>query len=213
MEATFTSRLRALEADFNAVCEAVRNCLEARRPSLSANTNPAAAAVMVVLMDAQGVPSVLLTRRAMTLSSHGGEVSLPGGRSHPEDKTAFDTARRETYEETGIRPEHAQYLGRFDDYYAKDDSVVSVFVSSIAWPCQYSFNPPEIESGLEVPLALFSFRENAEEQKYVIDGTERVFRHYRYLGYDVWGLTASILEDLMDCAGIWQITSGCSYKP
>ena len=157
---------------------------------------------MVVLMDAVGVPSVLLTRRAMTLSSHRGEVSLPGGRSHPEDKTAFETASRETYEETGIRPEDARYLGRFNDYFAKDGSVVSVFVSSIAWPYQYSFNPPEIESGLEVPLALFSRRENAEEQKHSIDGAEKVFRHYRYLGYDVWGLTASILEDLTDCAGI-----------
>jgi hypothetical protein len=43
-------------------------------------------------------PLVILTLRATDLSSHGGEVALPGGKHDLEDATLLQTALRETEE-------------------------------------------------------------------------------------------------------------------
>jgi len=60
------------------------------------------AAVLVPLVDLDGTPGLLFTRRSLSLSSHSGQVSFPGGKVDPEDKDMVDTACRETFEELGI---------------------------------------------------------------------------------------------------------------
>jgi 8-oxo-dGTP pyrophosphatase MutT (NUDIX family) len=64
------------------------------------------AAVLVLLCTARGEPAVLLTRRSSQLSSHGGEISFPGGHHDPlADRSMLDTALREAREELApIRP-------------------------------------------------------------------------------------------------------------
>ncbi|GKC61676.1 NUDIX hydrolase 15, mitochondrial, partial [Tanacetum coccineum] len=47
---------------------------------------------------------VILTKRSSTLSSHSGEVSLPGGKMDEGDVDDADTATREAKEEIGLDP-------------------------------------------------------------------------------------------------------------
>lgn len=53
---------------------------------------------------------VLLTHRAATLGSHGGQVSFPGGGAEPQDRCIVDTALREAEEETGLDPRSVDVL-------------------------------------------------------------------------------------------------------
>ena len=58
--------------------------------------------VIVPLVDLDGTPGLLFTRRSQSLSSHSGQVSFPGGKVDPTDRDMVDTACRETMEELGI---------------------------------------------------------------------------------------------------------------
>ena len=57
--------------------------------------------ILVPLVDLNGSPAVLYTRRSLSLSSHSGQVSFPGGKVDPQDASLVDTALRETVEELG----------------------------------------------------------------------------------------------------------------
>lgn len=71
----------------------------------------AAAVLALVFADEDGELRLVLTKRARTLSSHAGQLSFPGGKPHPEDNDAVDTALRETQEEIGIHPSQVEVLG------------------------------------------------------------------------------------------------------
>lgn len=54
--------------------------------------------------------TVLLTQRATTLRSHGGQVAFPGGAIEPGDSGPVAAALREAQEETGLDPDGVQVL-------------------------------------------------------------------------------------------------------
>ncbi|KAF2099584.1 hypothetical protein NA57DRAFT_37535 [Rhizodiscina lignyota] len=61
------------------------------------------AAVLILLFaDRYGDLRVVLTMRANTLKSYAGQAALPGGKADSLSETAFQTARREAYEEIGL---------------------------------------------------------------------------------------------------------------
>ena len=74
-----------------------------------------------------GGPALLLTRRAATLRSHGGQWSFPGGRVD-EGETAEDAARRELVEELGLELGSDAVLGVLDDYPTRSGYVITPFV-------------------------------------------------------------------------------------
>ena len=68
------------------------------------------AAVLCLLFDHDGEASVVLTRRADHLPSHGGEVSFPGGRMRPGE-LPLEAALREANEEVGVQPSSVEVIG------------------------------------------------------------------------------------------------------
>ncbi|KAF2436331.1 NUDIX domain protein [Tothia fuscella] len=61
------------------------------------------AAVLILLYaDRQGELRVVLTMRARTLRTYGGQAALPGGKADSLSETPFQTARREAQEEIGL---------------------------------------------------------------------------------------------------------------
>ena len=52
------------------------------------------AGVLVPLVDIDGSPHILFTRRSLSLSSHRGQVSFPGGKEDPGDGNLTVTALR-----------------------------------------------------------------------------------------------------------------------
>ena len=153
------------------------------------------AAVMVLLMNKDNAPHVLLTRRTRNVSSHKGEVSFPGGAMDLSDADQLSTAYRETEEEVGISRDKIEYIGRFDDYVSLAGFHVMSFIGAIEYPYDFILNSNEIESHFEAPLSMFADRTFDRSEMVNYRGKEFRVYHYLYQGYEIWGLTARILTE------------------
>src|SRR5690606_4935931 len=71
------------------------------------------AAVLIPVTDSPH-PQIILTKRSELLSSHKGEVALPGGRIDTTDASVIHAALRESHEEIGLPPSAVEILGQLD---------------------------------------------------------------------------------------------------
>ena len=63
---------------------------------------PCLAAVLILIIEIDGIEKVMLTRRSSKLKSHPGQICFPGGKKDAIDATIVDTAIREAKEEVGL---------------------------------------------------------------------------------------------------------------
>lgn len=154
------------------------------------------AAVCALLLEGEGEPSVLITRRSNKVRTHQGQASLPGGGWEEGDEDGWHTAWRETEEETGLLPDRMRLLGRFDDYVSIHEHHVQVYVARAFPPLEYILNHDEVDYHIEVPLAVFL--NEFWDRKEIVDfrGAPREVYFYTWEGTMIWGLTARILTDL-----------------
>jgi hypothetical protein len=78
-----------------------------------------AAVLLCLFKGSAGELRVILTKRAGTLSSHSGEVALPGGKRDEEDKDDAATALREAQEEIGLEPSQVRVVAVFEPFLSK----------------------------------------------------------------------------------------------
>jgi 8-oxo-dGTP pyrophosphatase MutT (NUDIX family) len=76
-------------------------------------------------------PELVLTLRASSLSTHGGEVAFPGGRRDPEDPDLVFTALREAEEEIGLPPGLVEVVGPLSPLISKHGIKVTPYVGVI----------------------------------------------------------------------------------
>lgn len=109
------------------------------------------AAVAVCVTEHDGLPSLLLTRRAPRLRAHAGQWALPGGRREDgEDATAG--ALRELAEEVGLQPGPGAVLGLLDDYVTRSGYVMTPVVCWAGPVGEPAGTSAEVASVHQVPL-------------------------------------------------------------
>ena len=174
--------------------EVVRRILSEHPKKTIVDSSLTPAGVMLLLYSKKGEYYILLNKRTDLVDHHKGEISFPGGRKDPEDDTLLDTAKRETYEEMGIRPEHIEILGEVDDVPTNSQFLISTFVGTIPYP--YPFNPSEREVAeiLEVPVTAFMDEANTRDEVRIVDGELTNSPSYVYQGHLVFGATARVLK-------------------
>lgn len=183
------------DRDVNEYKNIVRTRLNSRTIRELQNPGYRNAAVMMLIMNEATVPSVLLTVRTNSVSTHKGEVSFPGGGFDDEDTDLYSTALRETEEEVGIDRTVIEYLGRFDDYISIFGYHVTSFIGWIDFPFEYKMNENEISRILNVPIKLFADKCYDHYEEYPFEGKKYKIYHYFYNNAEIWGLTARILTD------------------
>jgi 8-oxo-dGTP pyrophosphatase MutT (NUDIX family) len=155
------------------------------------------AAVLVLLYPVAGRVVVPLTLRPTALSSHGGQISLPGGRIDAGESDC-DAALRELWEELGVASVEVTPLAPLSPLY--------IFASRfhvrpwLAW-CErrptFVVNEREVAALLEVPLDDLGDSQYFGEHRRVIRGVETEVPHLAVGGQRVWGATAMILAELV----------------
>jgi 8-oxo-dGTP pyrophosphatase MutT (NUDIX family) len=139
-----------------------------------------------------------LTVRSARLTTHRGEVSLPGGGSDPEDGGPVGTALREASEELGIKPANVEVLGMLSAFYIppSNNRLTPVVGLSLAEP-DLRPDPDEVEAAFSVSLRTLldpaTIREEIWER---LDFRMRV-PFFALEGYKVWGATALLLSELV----------------
>ncbi|HMG42344.1 MAG TPA: CoA pyrophosphatase [Acidimicrobiales bacterium] len=156
------------------------------------------AAVLAPLYEQGGNAVVVLTRRTWGLSTHEGEVSFPGGRVEPGE-TPADGALREAKEEIDLDPSSVELIGELDHLNTlTSQSYIVPYVGTLPGRPQLSPNPGEVEVVLHVPLAELADPANFREEIWPFpNGFYRSLYFFELVGDTVWGMTASLLRQLL----------------
>jgi 8-oxo-dGTP pyrophosphatase MutT (NUDIX family) len=173
----------------------------AERPPVEADPTDRrqAAVALIVRPDPD---RLLLVRRVVRHSDPwSGQVALPGGRRDPTDSDLLDTARRETWEETGFR------LERDHSRLALDDLAPSIAVLPRMLVRPYLFTPPEdanLVLNHEIDQASWvTFEELAHPDTRRGVDLEVRGEPMRVIGYHLpvgllWGLTERIVTPVLE---------------
>jgi len=156
------------------------------------------AAVLVALIERSAGMTVLLTRRAESLSSHGGQISFPGGRVEQDDGAPVRTALREAEEEIGLAPSHVEILGRLANYVVGTGYRITPVVGFVDPAQRFVRDEREVAEIFEVPLDIVMERENYRQEHMRVKNIDRSYYVLPYGGYRIWGATASILLNLCE---------------
>lgn len=172
---------------------------EARRDPRLVPGEPAQAAVLLPIVQ-RAQPTLLLTERSTRMRSHSGQVAFPGGRVDPEDADIAAAARREAWEEVGLRPEFIEVIGTLPTYTTITAFVVTPVVALVQPGFELTLNQDEVADAFEVPLAFLMNPANHRRHAMVGEGLNaRQWFSMPYQDGDrerfVWGATAAMLRN------------------
>jgi 8-oxo-dGTP pyrophosphatase MutT (NUDIX family) len=154
-----------------------------------------ASVLFPIVLRASG-PSVLLTQRTENLKDHPGQISFPGGRVEPEDRSPADTALREAEEEIGLSSRHIEILGYLPEYRTGTGFRVTPVVAIVKPPFALHPDPGEVAEIFEVPFSFLMDAANHQQHALHYRGKLRHYFAMPYGGYFIWGATAGIIVSL-----------------
>jgi 8-oxo-dGTP pyrophosphatase MutT (NUDIX family) len=155
--------------------------------------SPAAAAVLVPIVDHEQGLTVLLTHRASHLKNHAGQISFPGGRIEPGDAGPLEAALRETEEEIGLSRQHVTFAGYLDPQLVLTGFWVTPVVAFVQPGFELKLDEREVASTFEVPLAHILDSANHRSRERMLGKTSVRVYDIPYREHHIWGATAGML--------------------
>ncbi|KAG8087180.1 hypothetical protein GUJ93_ZPchr0010g8617 [Zizania palustris] len=161
---------------------------------------PRRAAVLICLFrGGAGELRVVLTKRSSSLSTHSGEVALPGGKAEEGDADDAATALREAKEEIGLDPSLITVVTSLEHFLSKHLLVVVPIVGILSDIEAFKpvLNVDEVDDIFDVQLEMFLKDENRTSEELEKMGQLFTIHYFNYekgnQKYLIWGLTARIL--------------------
>ncbi|XP_021749314.1 nudix hydrolase 15, mitochondrial-like [Chenopodium quinoa] len=160
------------------------------------------AAVLICIFEGDnGDLRVILTQRSSTLSSHSGEVALPGGKMEEGDRDEVATALREANEEIGLDPSLVEVVSILEPFSMKNGMVVVPVIGLLFDKTAFhpAPNVAEVEAIFDAPLEMFLKDENRRQVEREWMGSKYLLHYFDYEAegrkYVIFALTAGILID------------------
>lgn len=163
------------------------------------------AAVLIPMIRKDSDWHLIFTRRTVTVESHKGQVSFPGGSCDDDETQAEQTALREAQEEIGLNPHDVQVLGRLNEVATITYFRVTPVVGIIPWPYEFKLSRNEVSRVFSIPLNWMAQPSNWDEFNFTPDGNQRAFPVITYHPYDgeiLWGVSARITQILLEVLGL-----------
>ncbi|OAY26279.1 hypothetical protein MANES_16G035400v8 [Manihot esculenta] len=133
----------------------------------SAGINNRAAVLVCIFEGNDSDLRVFLTKRSSSLSSHSGEVALPGGKREDGDADDIETALREAQEEIGLDPALVDVVAVLEPFVTLSGIAVVPVVGILFDKKAFvpSPNANEVEAIFDVPVEMFLKDENHRTEK------------------------------------------------
>src|SRR5258706_4337399 len=106
------------------------------------------AAVLAPIQERADGAHLVLTQRAETLNSHGGQIAFPGGRIEPLDASPLAAGLRESHEEIGLDPAAVRVLGQLDQVTAASDYLITPVIGVGPYPYDFRLNLAQVAAVL-----------------------------------------------------------------
>lgn len=159
---------------------------------------PRASAGLLLLITHADTLHIPLTVRSSRVTTHRGEVSLPGGGIDPTDDGAVGAALREAQEEIGIHPAQVVVLGQLSTFYIPpSNNYLTPIVGLYPTSFEPQPDPEEVEHVFTVPLATLLDPATVREEIWERNGTPMRVPFFALNGYKVWGATALLLSEFV----------------
>jgi 8-oxo-dGTP pyrophosphatase MutT (NUDIX family) len=143
-----------------------------------------------------------------------GDMAFPGGRMQPDDATPRAAAERETLEETGIDlVRHGRFQARLSDLLTRHHSrwrpmVITPYVYEWQGP-QAVLPNHEVEQVVWISLDYLAAKKNQGILPWRTPVGTFNLRCCRYHGYCIWGLSYSMLQELLAQDRQLRLITGC----
>jgi 8-oxo-dGTP pyrophosphatase MutT (NUDIX family) len=162
----------------------------------SASLRKAAVLIPVTRSEPNQASQIILTVRSDNLTSHPGQISLPGGTREEHDDNDIETALRESEEEIGLKPENVEVLGQLGDIALPSGFCVTPVVGLVEPGLTLTPCPIEVADIFHVPLKLMLNPSSYSSSTMLFEQTPRKILELNYKKYRIWGATAAILYHL-----------------
>ncbi|GAB4827048.1 Nudix hydrolase 15, mitochondrial [Ancistrocladus abbreviatus] len=169
-------------------------------PSAGSYSRPNRAAVLICIFEGDdGDLRVILTKRASTLSSHSGEVALPGGKTDQDDADDVATALREAQEEIGLDPSLVHVAAVLQPFVMKHGMTVVPVIGLLLDKNAFLPHPnaAEVELVFDASLEMFLKNDNRREEEREWKGEKYLIHFFDYevknKKHVIYAFTAGIL--------------------
>jgi len=156
------------------------------------------AGVLVAFIMQDGVPHVILTKRASHLKHHPGQIAFPGGKQDEGDADVIAAALREADEEVGLSPSAVEVLGTLPAHETVTGFTVTPVLARVTGAFVPVPEPGEVDEVFFVPLSHVANPANFSVQGRRWRGARRYYFTVPFGPYYIWGATARILRGLAD---------------
>jgi 8-oxo-dGTP pyrophosphatase MutT (NUDIX family) len=169
------------------------------RPDLSPRYSDTKAGVLLLLYPNPNELYLVLTKRPVYQGTHSGQISFPGGKFDPSDKSFVETALRETQEEIGITRHLIEIIGQLTPLYIPV-SEIEVFPTVGFTEIRPIFHPDphEVEFLIEVPLSTLLNPAIKEIKPFESEKFNGIIPYFNIENNHVWGATAMILSEFLE---------------
>ncbi|HEX6223434.1 MAG TPA: CoA pyrophosphatase [Chryseolinea sp.] len=168
----------------------------ALKPKFKSEHAPRPGSVLILLYESNGEIMFPLIKRPDYQGAHGGQVSLPGGKTEPGED-AIQTALRETHEEIGVRGEEVEILGRLTEFHViPSNFMITPVVGTIRSIPSFIPDPFEVSKILNGRVREL-IRDDAVATTEILAAGQYRLRapHFQIDGEIVWGATAMMLNE------------------
>lgn len=166
------------------------------RPVFKSENPPRPGGVLILLYEMNGVVKFPLIKRPDYPGTHGGQISLPGGKAElGEDRIM--AALREGEEEIGIKRESIKVIGKLTDFHVIPSNYLVTPVIGVL-DAKPNFVPDPVEVAKIISITIDDLvREDAPLQGEVVvgGGYKLIAPHFMIEEEMVWGATAMILNE------------------